>query len=238
MAVDRELIEKLLKRVEDETIDFKEAEYDFGTRGNKDRERKRAEFVKDIVSMYNTPRTEPAYILLGVRKSSDGNFKVTGVSSHVDDAEFRSKFDDWIHPVPQFQYEPAEYDGKQIALITIPPEQSLGPCLPLKDFPNSKFQVLRQHQLYVRRGSVNNVANGYEQKDVYAWFAGQSNDDRTPPEGIWESLIDDVRGFGPDYYYGLIVPRLDGEDIANLGCIDWAFVIDFDQMTDVDGLLS
>ena len=35
--------------------------------------------MKDIVSMYNTPRTEPAYILLGVRKSSDGNFKVTGV---------------------------------------------------------------------------------------------------------------------------------------------------------------
>lgn len=51
-------------------------------------------------------------------------------------------------------------------------------------------------------------------------------------------MLDDVRGFGSDYYYGLIVPRLDGEDIANLGCIDWAFVIDFDQMTDVDGLLS
>ena len=238
MSVDRELIERLLKRVEDETIDFKETEYDFGTKENKHRERKRADFVKDIVSMYNTPRIEPAYIMLGVRKSSDGNFKITGVSSHIDDAELRSKFDDWIHPVPRFQYEPAEYDGKQIALITILPEQSSGPCLPLKDFPNPKFQVLRQHQLYLRRGSVNNVANGDEQKKVYAWFAGQANDGRTPPEGMWGSLLDDVRGFGSDYYYGLIVPRLDGEDIANLGCIDWAFVIDFDQMTDVDGLLS
>ena len=32
MSVDRELIERLLKRVEDETIDFKETEYDFGTK--------------------------------------------------------------------------------------------------------------------------------------------------------------------------------------------------------------
>ncbi len=188
--------------------------------------------------MYNTPRTEPAYILLGVRKSSDGNFKVTGVSSHIDDAELRSKFDGWIHPVPQFQYEPTEYDSKQIALITIPPEKSSGPCLPFKDFPSSKFQVLRQHQLYVRRGSINSVANGDEQKKVYAWFAGHANDGRTLPEGMWGSLLDNVQEFGPDYYYGLIVPRLDDEDIANLGCIDWAFVIDFDKMTDTNGLLD
>ena len=241
MAIDIRLIEALLQRVENETLDFKQAQYDFTASPKKDQKRKRAEFVKDIVSMYNTPRAEIAYIVLGIHKNLDGTVDVIGVSSHIDDAELRSKFEDWIHPVPRFYYEPAEYRGKQIAVICIPPNQTTGPCLPLKDLPNSKSQLLRRHQLYVRSGSVNSAAGLADQKASFAWFAGQQNDERSPPEGPWELFLDEVREFGPDYYYGLVVPQLDSDSdnvTENLSYIDWTMVIDFDKFTDAHGLLS
>lgn len=134
MTVSQLTIDDLLSRVEGSTIDFKMTSYDFAGKTGQDATRKRAEFVKDIVAMYNTPRRESAYIVLGIKKHLDGTYDVVGVKSHVDDAELQSKFNEWVYPIPKFSYEPLTVKGQPIAIIEIP-IRDIGPCLPLRDLP-------------------------------------------------------------------------------------------------------
>ncbi len=240
MSFDPQFLDQLFNRIEGETTDFKQAQYDFSSGDPKEQKRKRAEFVKDIVAMYNTPRSEPAYVVLGVRKNLDGTFEVTGVAAHIDDAELQGKFADWVHPIPRFHYEPVEYRGRQVAIISIPTDQQNGPCLPLKDLPSGEQQVLRQHQLYIRRGSVNSIASREEQKTVHAWFRGDSYT-APPHDGPWDAFLEQAGGFSTDYYLGLVASPLgsDSDNVtAHLASVDWSFVVDFDRTTDTTGLLS
>ncbi len=48
--------------MENETLDFKAKMYDLSYDSNK------AKFIKDIISMANTPRDETSYIIIGVKK--------------------------------------------------------------------------------------------------------------------------------------------------------------------------
>ncbi|MEQ8854145.1 RNA-binding domain-containing protein [Gimesia sp.] len=241
LQLDNNKVEELLSRMEGNTIDFKQAQYDFTASDTKDQKRKRAEFVKDIISMYNTPRDENSYIILGVNKKLDNSYEITGISSHIDDAELQSKFTDWIHPIPRFYYLPYEYCGKQIGLIIIPPDKNIGPCLPSKDLPSYQHQTLRQHQIYFRRNSMNDIATADDQKLIFSWFSNEQPSKAIPEGAHWDDLIDEMGDFSPKYYYGLIVTKLKDkldELPKALGLIDWAFVIDFDNETDSSGLLS
>ena len=203
------------------------------------------QFVKDVIAMYNTPRDEPAYIVLGVDKHLDNTYTVIGVDPHIDDAELTNMFNGWIFPVPRFRYEPAAFDHVTIAIIIIPPNPGVGPCLPLNDLPRPQDAVLRQHQLYTRRNSQNATADPAEQKSIYEWFRSgihghRSTPNPTPHEAVWDDLLEELHGFGPQYYYGLVAsPWDDGKDyLSSLGLVDWSFVIDFDSATDTQGLLS
>ena len=79
---DRQLIEILLSRLESEDLDFKSRPYNLSNRYLQ------AKFIKDIVAMANTPRSDSAYILLGVTEYSGKATGVPGVESHPDEAEF------------------------------------------------------------------------------------------------------------------------------------------------------
>ena len=96
---DRELMD-LLARSEGETLDFKESPYVLDTKEQK------AKFVKDIISMANTPREGNAHIVIGVRKNPDGSHVVIGLGGHPDDADLQSQLKDRVHPVPAFRYDP------------------------------------------------------------------------------------------------------------------------------------
>ena len=194
--------------------------------------------------MYNTPREDPAYIVLGVEKRADNSYVVTGIHSHPDGADLVNMFNGWVHPIPHFHYEPARLHSTTIAIIVIPPNPPVGPCLPRRDLPNSRHAILRQHQLYTRRGSQNAAADDTEQRAIYDWFgeaprpatvhAGTSHED------VWNELLEEVHDFGPQYYYGLVSsPLTDSDDyFSSLGFVDWSFVLDFDSTTDTRGLLS
>ena len=118
--MDSSVFEALLPRIEGDTIDFKERGYDFS--GEKEEsERKRAQFVKDIISMYNTPRSEPGCIVLGVEKHPDGSYTLKGLAQHVDDAVLQDKLSNCIYPFPAFTYEPIIYNGLHFAVIVVPP---------------------------------------------------------------------------------------------------------------------
>ena len=65
-----EEFENLLRQSECDYLDFKRELYEF-SREDKD---VRAEFVKDVICMSNTPRQSDAYIIFGVEKHADGSY--------------------------------------------------------------------------------------------------------------------------------------------------------------------
>ena len=237
--MDESVFLALLKHNEGETVDFKQSAYDF-TGDKQELEIKRAKFVKDVVSMYNTPREEASYIILGVQKHLDGGYTLHGLPSHIDDAELQDKISPCVYPTPKFSYEPIQHAGMQFAVIVFPPDHETGPCLPIRDVGG---QILRQHQLYIRRGSKNEIANFDEQRRVFAWF-GAGRDARymaMSDDQSWNAFAAEAGRFSSDYHYALITPRLPTDPdaaIPNLSRIGWSFVVDFDPATDVDGLLS
>lgn len=78
-------LSELLKRSELRTLDFKLEPYDFTGTTPEEKNRKRSEFAKDIVSMANTPREESAYIVIGVKRKPDGSNELKSVQAHIDD---------------------------------------------------------------------------------------------------------------------------------------------------------
>ena len=61
---DQKLIENLLNRQESDDLDYKSGQYNFDNNHGK------SKFIKDIVAMANTPRSGPAYILVGRFRNS------------------------------------------------------------------------------------------------------------------------------------------------------------------------
>ncbi len=234
-------ISDLLSRFEGESIDFKQKEYDFASGDDSKRKTARAEFVKDVLSMYNTPRTNDAFIVLGVAKHLDGSYELTGVSRHFDDAELQSKFTDWVSPIPHFTYHPIELEGKNIGLIRIPPNQQVGPAIPIKDLPSGKSDMLRKQCIYLRRSSMNVQATLEEQQRVFRWFRGDHFTSNPELERDWPLLLEHTGSFSTEYYHAIVTDKLDeryDELLSEIGLIDWCFAIDFDKSTDINGLLS
>src|SRR5437867_2353403 len=95
-------LSELLKRSELQTLDFKLEHYDFSGTTPEDKQRKRAEFAKDIISMANTPRDEPAYIVIGAKRRLDGSTESKGVPAHVDDNSLQQQLNGLVYPHPEF----------------------------------------------------------------------------------------------------------------------------------------
>ncbi|HEU5377458.1 MAG TPA: RNA-binding domain-containing protein [Ktedonobacteraceae bacterium] len=226
----------LLQRMEGETLDFKSTAYNLISDSDK------ADFIKDVTCMANTPREEPSYILLGVKKHTDGTFELWGLDRYLDDADLQAQFPMRVQPVPEFAYEVFSYEKKDFGIITIPPRR-IGPCLPIKDFPGPSdgrpHTVLRQYQIYFRRGSRNDTATSPEDiQRIMRWVEG-TDAVSSAPGYAWEEFLCVAHRFEPSRKYILLVPPLDirGIDhIAALGKLPWSMVFDFDPDTETAGL--
>src|SRR5260370_1544982 len=139
--------------------------------------------------MANTPREAPAFLVLGVKKNPDGTCEVKGLDVHPDEATLQAQFIDRVHPVPSFRYHALADSGKQFAVIAIPPIR-VGPSIPLRDYGN----LLRQWQVYFRRGSRNDVAQPEDLTRILSWF-GKGVSALVPYEeggSAWEALLLEV----------------------------------------------
>lgn len=235
VTVNQEEFLHLLSRNEGKTLDFKATHYDFSN------ERKRADFVKDVLAMANTPREEPAYIVLGVEKYVDGRNTLRGLNCHVDDADLQAKFDTLADPIPDFSYDIVSYDDKDFGIITIPP-QSSGPFHVLKNFP-SQGPILVQHTLYFRRGSRNTAAQGSEHNFIHQWFVkGICKNEMSEEDAeTWAEFLEAVDNFSPSRRYVLLASPLHHEtglDLSGIGVCPWNFVCDFDPSSVASGLHS
>lgn len=231
------IFESLLNRNESDTVDFKMANYSFDGESEV-RKRKRAQFVKDIISLANTPRNESAYIVLGVKSNVDGTKEHVGVGELHDDADLQSKLSEMCHPHPPFKYEPLNFQGKKFALIVIPNQNSIGPFLPTKD----QGDILRRHAVYYRRNSQNAQADGSEQRRIYDWFKGQPVNLPEDFSGtVWDQFSIAVHNFESLRKYILIAsPGVveSGGPIENLSNVPWLYVFDFDSNSNHGGLLG
>ena len=52
--------------------------------------------------MANTPRSEPAYIVLGVASEANGTRDLVGTADHPDEADLQSQFAERVYPIPDF----------------------------------------------------------------------------------------------------------------------------------------
>ena len=236
MLTEQEFSE-LLQRNEDETLDFKQEGYDLS------REDKKFALVKDVLCMANTPRDESSYILLGVKKYPDGKFDLIGLDSHEDEANLQSQFSGRVYPVPRFSYEPVSYQGRAFGVIVIPPDR-IGPCEPLRDSPNGNF--LRQHQIYFRRGSRNDIAGPEDTKRICKWIEQEYprfdlHVDGPPDFADWERFVDAVHSFSTSRKYLLVTNTPDpggNSQLEMLGAAPWSFVVDLDPASDQSGVLK
>lgn len=226
-----EEFQRLLARPEAETLDFKQDDYDLSV------SEKRGEFIKDILSMANTPREGDAHIVLGVRWSAAAGSVITGLSAQRDDAAYQDAVsDNRVSPRPQFHYTPLTVDGRQVGVVSIPCQHS-GPFTPTGDFPG-----LQAGAVYFRRGSTKARAVGEELRQVCAWF-GSGNRDFSGPQSppTWRDFLRSVGEFAPMIRYVLVADRVSPEAldaVEALGLVPWRAVIDMDRASEATGLLS
>jgi tetratricopeptide (TPR) repeat protein len=226
--------EQLLMRMEGESIDFKGGNYP-----NLSDDSKKVGFIKDVICMVNTPREGPAYIVTGVKKSTNGQPQLWGVDVQPDDADLQSQFVKWVQPHPRFSYEVVQYQGREFGVIVIPPDQ-IGPCYPIQEYGN----VLKCKKLYFRRGSQNDAADPVECHRIIAWFEKEGRS-AGPPEAEldlpWDEFRASVWKFDPSRRYVLFTTPLDDPEaslLAPLGLFPWTAVFDLDPGSDQTGLLK
>jgi len=188
----------LLESMESETLDFKESGYDLQI------EHSKFSMVKDIICMANTPRETSSYIIIGVKKHTNGRYELIGTENHPDEAAIQQQFTDRVYPIPDFTYYPFPYQGKQFGVFEIRPIKK-GPCEPTRDFSDK----LRRWTIYFRRGSRNDIATPEDRLRIQSWFGEKEISRISYDEGgtSWETLLRETNDFDPSRYFILILLR-------------------------------
>ena len=163
--MDSKTLSELLQRPESSTLDFKATSYDLSD------SRQKRNFAKDIASLANTPREDDAYLILGVKKFSDGTHELRGIDGKLDDADLQSVAYSLLKPALQFSYQPIRHCGVLLGVITIPPGQRL-PVTPRRTQGDGFFV---EGRIYFRRGSQNAPASMIEQQRIWLWFLGRTD---------------------------------------------------------------
>lgn len=157
-----DLIDQLLFKDEGESLDFKAAQYAFA----KVSDHQKAELLKDILAMANAWRDGPGHILIGFKENRPNRATVVGISDHLDDASLQQFVTQKVTPKLQFRYEEVLYEGKHVAVITIPKQK--------RAFWLTKdFGLLRANIVYVRRGSSTDQASPAEVQTMMNADAGK-----------------------------------------------------------------
>ena len=223
---DQQLLDELLNRQESNELDFKSEPYNLSNVNGC------SKFIKDIVAMANTPRSDSAYILIGVLEQSGKVVSILGVTQHPDESELGRIVSGKVEPTPRFTYRQVPYGNLEMGLIEIPCDQ------PEVVLPRTDYGVLRRNAVYIRRNTQNIEADGADLARIF-----RSAQDDTIPEAVshsgdWEQLYRACDGFDPRRIYIAVLDRDTGTDARDWGAmssVHWNMVVDFDTGTDTDG---
>jgi hypothetical protein len=158
----------LLEKGESEYLDWKENFPPGLIKGSKNSiwDSGRAELLKDIVSLANSPCQTTAYLIYGVKdlKTRRG---IKGISKSFDDADFQQWAKNTFDPSPKFQYTEINWPpSEKIGVFEI--EKTLDyPHVVKKDIG----KILYRGQVWFRTGSQNEVAL---RSDLEKMFKGET----------------------------------------------------------------
>lgn len=146
---------ELLKYSEADICDFKERIYNIEDEGSK------VSFLKDILSMVNTIRYEPAYIIIGVCQK-DGHNEFFDVDPNIDENNFISFIKANVGPeYPEFTYYTMKYKKHNVGVFEIG-ISNFGPFVSTKSYGNK----VKAGQVYYRYGSVNSDADEVKVQEI------------------------------------------------------------------------
>lgn len=147
------LLEELRSTGEGSTLDYKVERYKFAKATDEDK----SELLKDILALANTQRIGEAYILLGFKENTPHPAEVVGLPAEgaIDDSRIQEFVNQKLESKLDFKYEEQLFDGKHIAVITIPKQS--------RPFYLSKaYGKVEANTVYVRRGSSTGIATPRE----------------------------------------------------------------------------
>ena len=166
--MDDNLIESLLYRSEDPSVDYKSEQYVFSKQdlpedGLSKQEKtawletKKSELLKDVLAMANAWREGPAHILLGFKENKPHQPTLVGLdpSKLYDDAQFQQFIGSKVNAPLHFKYAVREYQGRPIGLITIERQQR-------PFYATTDYGSVAKNVVYVRRGSSTAIAEPQE----------------------------------------------------------------------------
>jgi queuine/archaeosine tRNA-ribosyltransferase len=164
---DSELVGRLLTRSEGKDLDFKSSPIIISDPKHK------AEFIKNLICMANTPRDGSAFIISGVKCKPDGSKEIVSVSDHPNDADLQELVKGKVEPIPQFSYRPVSYGGNSLGILEINPRKD-GPFMPRLEYPG----VITRGPVYFRRGSSNAIASSAELREIIEWMKTEERSSR------------------------------------------------------------
>ena len=145
--MDLNQLSALLWQNESETLDFKRDQYPFDSGTEEDR----SELLKDILAFANAWRTSDAHILIGVQEVKGSRALVIG-AEHLLNRTLQTFVQSKVNRPITFSYEPADFEGKSIGIVTIPVQDR--PFFPIKNFGKLKAETV-----YIRRGDTTSTAD-------------------------------------------------------------------------------
>ena len=234
MTSDQQLIQRLLSRMEGETLDFKRDQYPLESGEQK------SKFVQDLICMANTPRDESAYILIGVEDKNGRAGALHGSSEHPDPSVFQNLIVGNTNPSLRFSYRTVEYLGVVLGLFEIPMSWDV-PVMASK-----RIGKLTPGIVHFRLGAQNSVAGPVDVRRIVDWANqrggnSEGNADGALPENSWESFFRACDYFDPGNVFVAVVSDTDGltmDDAESFSQIGWQLILDFDQTTNQNGLYS
>lgn len=163
-----QLLESLLYRSEDPSVDYKMEQYVFtrediaGDELSKPErarmfEEKKSELLKDILAMANAWTDGPRYILLGFKENKPSVPTVVGIAGDRlhDDAAFQQFIGSRVNTPLQFKYEVQEFRSVTVGIITIAKQRR-------PFFAKEQYGVVQRGVVYVRHGSSTAIADPSE----------------------------------------------------------------------------
>ena len=170
MAMDESLIGDLLSQHPGSTLIFK--------RSGENYTQDRLQFTLDIVSLWNTPNRDKAYIILGVKPKQTLPHALIGLRTDTSKTFYKDLFQ-WqlfTQLPPQFSYREAMYSNKRVGIIQIEPNYGCGaPSIVTSD---DMAPRIKRNQLWARKAGENTAIENLDLfiGQIHAWFQGKGKD--------------------------------------------------------------
>lgn len=163
-----QFIDTLLYRGESELLDFKAEPYPFARASDS----AKAEILKDVLGFANAWRNDTAYILIGVKETSQAGREIIGVQDDPGfaDHQLQQFINSKTNRPIQFNYQVFPYGDRRLGLITIPVQRR--PIWLTKD-----YGPLRARDVYVRRGSKTDPSRPADPQEIIEMGRDTANEE-------------------------------------------------------------